>query len=91
MNRMRFEPGDTFDRFDSDREALPFPMGGVFGPIRPSDRPQPSGVWRTDDVINAIETTIDSMQAKLDELEDDVEAVIGTIGTSDDDWNPRAA
>ncbi|MEM1423589.1 MAG: hypothetical protein AAGH64_06255 [Planctomycetota bacterium] len=87
-------PGSA--RFDSDADALPFPVGGVFGPIEveadtPTEEPAPQG-WDAMDTLHAIEHVIDRMQGQLDELESDVNDVIAHIGGDDDGgWHPSAA
>ena len=77
-------------RLDSDAEALPFPVGGVFGPIE-VDAPEPAhDDWDAMDTVSAIERVIDRMQGQLDELESDVDDVIAQIG-HDGGWHPSAA
>lgn len=95
------------ERFDSDRESLPFPCGGVFG------RTVDAGSTQNCSTVNSapIETeyahhllhTIDQMQSSLDTLERELGAelerelrqigdVIGRIGAiATDDWPPAAA
>lgn len=98
---LRFE-GETLatqspqsSRFDSDVDALPFPVGGVFGPIEvPAEgAPTPDGEdWDAMDTLQAIESVIDRMQGQLDELESDVSDVIAHIGTDNSGgWHPSAA
>ena len=86
------------ERFESDRESLPFPSGGVFGSATASDLPTLDPAL-ADDIVD----TIDQMQASLDtlekalgaelarELEEQVE-VAGRINTPlEGDWPPTAA
>ena len=90
LNAEHSEPDLPRQRFESDRESLPFPIGGVFGPLREGE-PEEGVVWDTNDVVNAIERTIDRMQDQLNELETDVESVIAHIGREGDPFRPSAA
>lgn len=89
LNNDGFEGDAPRRRFESDRDSLPFPVGGVFGPVEGG--PEESVVWRTGDVVEAIERTIDRMQDQLSELESDVECVIAHIGRGSDPFRPSAA
>ncbi|GAB4549817.1 MAG: hypothetical protein Tsb0013_11290 [Phycisphaerales bacterium] len=98
--RFRFE-GATIpssrpaaSRFESDADTLPFPVGGVFGPIQVDPHTSAASdtdPWDAMDTLHAIEHVIDRMQGQLDELESDVEDVIAHIGDDKDDWHPSAA
>ena len=83
-------------RFDSAADALPFPVGGVFGPSEgdaPKADDQPAtDDWDAMDTLHAIEHVIDRMQGQRDELESDVNDVIAHIGDDNNDgWHPSAA
>lgn len=62
----------TSSRIDSDRDVLPFPSGGVFGPGRdqtaetpPSNQTTPDG---TLNLTRSIESELDNLQRGLDQL-----------------------
>lgn len=77
-------------RLESDRDCLPFPVGGVFGPISHEDPAPMNDDWDRMDTISVIENVLDRMQGQLDELEEGVEDVIAHIG-QDGGWRPSAA
>ena len=91
-------------RFESDRETLPFPTGGVFcRPIQTDQQnhPTPNPTDDPIDFANSILTTIDHMKSSLDTLEhelgaelerelNDIGGVVARIGAQDD-WPPTAA
>ncbi len=83
--------GRVAGRFESDAEALPFPVGGVFGPIEVEAPAPKSEDWDSMDTLSAIEHVIDRMQDQLTELETDFEDVIAHIGGEDGGWRPTAA
>ncbi|MEO1129764.1 MAG: hypothetical protein AAFX05_08685 [Planctomycetota bacterium] len=82
-------------QFQSDREVLPFPAGGVFGPT------EDTTTASNDDLTASIESTIEQMQQSLDELDNalgeeldrELQDVLGSINTerSQSDWPPAAA
>jgi len=87
----------TNERFESDRDSLPFPSGGVFG--RVAQGAPVLDAATADDIID----TIDQMQASLDTLEQALGAelarelseqveIAGRINTGPaSDWPPAAA
>lgn len=92
------------ERFDSDRESLPFPRGGVFGRINEAhDESTQNGAPVQAEYAAQILRTIDDMQSSLDTLDRELGAelerelnqlggVVARIGeTSATDWPPNAA
>lgn len=63
-------------RIESDREVLPFPAGGVFGPARPGPAPSKSDsrVDSTMRLTQSIEAELDSLQQQLDGLTVELDA-----------------
>lgn len=93
-DRFRFAgaiPRTAPERLESDSDSLPFPVGGVFGPIRAEEKPDVEG-WDRIDTVDAIEMVINRMQGQLDTLEHEVSDVIAHIGNDGDGgWHPSAA
>lgn len=88
--------GDHDERFESDRETLPFPNGGVFGPpdVR-TRRSTPTSAAATHDrpashtdVIAAVERQLDDIQSRIDELACEADSI--PFPSADDDWMPAA-
>ena len=76
--------------FDSDRDVLDFPQGGVFG--NPDEQPAESSSALS--LAHQLETQLDAMQAQLDELADEVDKAFTFPGLSDaneDTWTAPAA
>ncbi|MEM8835837.1 MAG: hypothetical protein AAGD00_08455 [Planctomycetota bacterium] len=67
-DRIRFDPGPGSTTFDSDRETLPFPAGGVFGTDAPHDAP-------VTDAAEMAQRAIERMQSKLDDLREGIDVV----------------
>lgn len=67
-DRIRFEPGSGSTTFDSDRESLPFPAGGVFG-THPGERAEPT------DAAEMAQRAIERMQSQLDDLREDIDVI----------------
>lgn len=58
-------------RFDSDRDVLPFPDGGVHGPKRDATSNNPrsaSGAGSSMNLADSISADLDALQAGLDRL-----------------------
>ncbi len=71
------------DRVDTDRNTLPFPRGGVFGP-HDATPTAPTTTAREADVAGRLLLRLDDMQRQLDELNELVDG-------DGDDWPPAAA
>jgi hypothetical protein len=88
--RQFIAPDKPAEHFDSDRDVLDFPRGGVFG--QTSDQTEEA----IDDALSLagqLEAQLDDMQAQLDELASDLDKGFTFPGTSGDDtgWTPSAA
>lgn len=74
---MRVRPSPDPKRFDSDREALPFPLGGVFASQRPAvDTPGVEDVASSADVAAQVERQMAAVQAHLDALAREIDGPI---------------
>ena len=91
---MRATPSNDPKHFDSDRDVLPFPIGGVFaGQARPLSSESDDGVASVKDVAANIEEHLAAMQRNIDALAEALDDPIpfSTLRTpSDDDYSPAA-
>ena len=76
MRDLRVGPNSTLIRLESDREALPFPAGGVFG-----DEPD----LAHQETVRELERTLSTMQRQLDELGEAVDDVLRFTDYTGDD------
>jgi len=94
MMRLVCNAPTTSNRFESDRDSLPFPAGGVFGNADSSSNgSDPS-------LADSIVMTIEHMQSSLDdleralgeELERELSDVLAQVNVDPStDWPPAAA
>lgn len=73
-----FTDGTRRNRFDSDAETLPFPIGGVFG--RPT---------QTEEHLEDVTFTLARMTEEIDRLRASVDGVLNLPPSNR--WGPRAA
>lgn len=103
LSLQRAPSASDHKRFESDRESLPFPRGGVYGhECDHADSTQNGEALRSEFGVQILQT-IDQMQSSLDTLERELGAelerelkalgdVAGRIGADPaDDWPPTAA
>lgn len=77
--------------FESDRDVLDFPQGGVFGSAEDHTDKAIDGALS---LARQLEVQLDTMQAQLDELAHEVDksfAFPGPSATSEDTWTTPAA
>jgi hypothetical protein len=70
--------GARRNRFDSDAESLPFPVGGVFG--RPT---------QSEEHFEEVTYTLERMKQEIDRLRGSVDSALNLPLT--DSWGPKAA
>ena len=81
-------PTKPIEHFDSDRDVLDFPRGGIFG----SPDHQPAKGSSALSLAHELEAQLDSMQAQLDDLADQVDnAFTFPAPSCDDTWQAPAA
>lgn len=71
MLNLNRESTTSGSRFDSDRDVLPFPAGGVHGPKRDATTNIPrsaSGAGSSMNLADSINADLDALQAGLDRL-----------------------
>ena len=73
-----FTDGTRRNRFESDAESLPFPVGGVFG--RPT---------QSEEHFEDVTYSLEGMKQEIDRLRGSVEGVLNLPLT--DSWGPKAA
>ncbi len=79
------------EHFESDREVLDFPQGGVFG--NPDDLAD-EAIDSALSLAHKLEAQLDSMQAQLDALAHEVDKSFtfpGLSDTNEDTWTAPAA
>lgn len=79
-------------RLDSDADALPFPRGGVFAvDAAPVGAPVGASVGGHRELVGHIDSTLDALQAQLDELTTQVDEAYPFHPTPRSPWRPSAA
>jgi len=82
--------GGGAGRIESDREALPFPDGGVWGAVGGEGGGGCAEVSH-DELVSGVHETLEHMQARLDELSAEVERTFRLPGFWPDGDPPAAA
>ena len=83
---MRPTPTDDPKRFDTDRDVLPFPAGGVFAGQRADETPDkaPDEPLSSSEVAGRIMRELDAMQANIDALAEALDEQVIPFTTPDE-------
>ncbi len=92
---MRINQADSnaTERLESERETLPFPVGGVFtGQASTDPKEDTSDMYTsTDDVIASIDLLFDVMQEQIDTISEEVDHSMQMPACENDGFDPLPA